>query len=93
MRKTASPPPCRGTLPWQRSQAALADTPTLTVYTYDSFTVGLGPRPRDQGRVRGRVRLRMLEFVGAGDGAALLARLQLEGTRTGPMSCWGWIPT
>ncbi|MDP2061844.1 MAG: thiamine ABC transporter substrate binding subunit [Phaeovulum sp.] len=61
--------------------ARAQDKPVLTVLTYDSFVAEWGPGPiieevfeRDCGCD--------LRFVGAGDGAALLARLMLEGART-----------
>ncbi|MDP1669063.1 thiamine ABC transporter substrate binding subunit [Phaeovulum sp.] len=61
--------------------AQAQDKPVLTVLTYDSFVAEWGPGPiieevfeRDCGCD--------LRFVGAGDGAALLARLMLEGART-----------
>jgi thiamine transport system substrate-binding protein len=61
--------------------AAHADTPVLTVLTYDSFTSDWGPGPAVESAFE-EVCACDLEFVGAGDGAALLARLQLEGPRT-----------
>ncbi|MGV6849378.1 MAG: thiamine ABC transporter substrate binding subunit [Marinibacterium sp.] len=61
--------------------AALADTPELTVYTYDSFVSGWGPGPVIEARFE-EICGCDLKLVGAGDGAALLARLKLEGERT-----------
>lgn len=62
--------------------AAQADTrPVLTVYTYDSFISDWGPGPMVQEAFEAVCGCR-LNMVGAGDGAALLARLQLEGART-----------
>jgi len=61
--------------------AALADRPTLTVYTYDSFVSSWGPGPAIKAAFEAECGCE-LTFVGAGDGAALLARLQLEGQRT-----------
>jgi len=61
--------------------AALAETPTLTVYTYDSFTSSWGPGPAVKAAFEAECGC-TLEFVGTGDGAALLARLQLEGARS-----------
>ena len=59
--------------------AALADEkPTLTVYTYDSFVSDWGPGPQIKAAFEAGCDC-TLEFVGAGDGAALLARLRLEG--------------
>jgi thiamine transport system substrate-binding protein len=60
---------------------ATAQTPTLTVYTYDSFTSSWGPGPAIKAAFEAECSC-VLEFVGTGDGAALLARLQLEGART-----------
>lgn len=60
---------------------ALADTPVLTVYTYDSFITEWGPGPVVEAAFEETCGCD-LRFVGAGDGAALLARLQLEGART-----------
>lgn len=62
--------------------AALAeDRPVLTVYTYDSFISDWGPGPVVREAFEEVCDCR-LNMVGAGDGAALLARLQLEGART-----------
>lgn len=58
-----------------------ADTPVLTVYTYDSFVSSWGPGPAIEEAFEVECGCD-LNFVGVGDGAALLARLQLEGTRT-----------
>ncbi|MDQ2094079.1 thiamine ABC transporter substrate binding subunit [Rhodalgimonas zhirmunskyi] len=60
---------------------ALAETPVLKVYTYDSFVSDWGPGPVIEKRFE-EVCDCDLQFVGAGDGAALLARLKLEGKRT-----------
>ena len=60
---------------------AVADTPVLTVFTYDSFTSDWGPGPAVEAAFE-EVCACDLQFVGAGDGAALLARLQLEGPST-----------
>ena len=61
--------------------AALADTPELTVYTYDSFVSDWGPGPAVE-KAFEEICGCDLKLVGAGDGAALLARLKLEGERT-----------
>lgn len=61
--------------------AALAETPVLTVMTYDSFVSDWGPGPAIETAFEETCACD-LQFVGAGDGAALLARLQLEGPRT-----------
>jgi thiamine transport system substrate-binding protein len=60
---------------------AAAETPVLTVMTYDSFTSDWGPGPAVEAAFEETCACD-LQFLGAGDGAALLARLQLEGPRT-----------
>lgn len=62
--------------------AAHADTPVLTVYTYDSFVSDWGPGPAIEAAFEADCGCD-LQFVGSGDGAELLARLKLEGARTG----------
>ena len=61
--------------------AAFAQTPVLTVYTYDSFVSDWGPGPAVEAAFEAECGCD-LQFVGAGDGAALLARLRLEGEGT-----------
>jgi thiamine transport system substrate-binding protein len=61
--------------------AATADTPVLTVYTYDSFVSDWGPGPAIEAAFEETCGCD-LRFVGAGDGAALLARIRLEGARS-----------
>lgn len=61
--------------------SALADTPVLTVYTYDSFISDWGPGPGIEAGFE-EVCACDLVFVGNGDGAALLSRVQLEGANT-----------
>lgn len=61
--------------------AAFAQTPVLTVYTYDSFVSDWGPGPAVEEAFEAVCGCD-LQFVGAGDGAALLARLRLEGEST-----------
>lgn len=61
--------------------AALAQSPVLTVYTYDSFVADWGPGPAIEQAFEAQCACD-LQFVGAGDGAALLARIRLEGART-----------
>ncbi|WP_297615078.1 thiamine ABC transporter substrate binding subunit [uncultured Roseicyclus sp.] len=61
--------------------AAFAQTPVLTVYTYDSFVSDWGPGPAIETAFEATCACD-LHFVGAGDGAALLARLRLEGDTT-----------
>ncbi|MDX2483533.1 MAG: thiamine ABC transporter substrate binding subunit [Pseudodonghicola sp.] len=63
------------------ASAALAETPTLTVYTYDSFTTEWGPGPLVEKAFEAQCGCD-LKLVAAGDGAALLARLKLEGARS-----------
>lgn len=60
---------------------ALAQTPQLTVYTYDSFLSEWGPGPAIKQAFEAECGC-TLNLVGAGDGAALLGRLKLEGART-----------
>ena len=57
---------------------AMAETPVLTVLTYDSFTSEWGPGPAVEKAFEATCACD-LQFVAAGDGAALLARIQLEG--------------
>ena len=57
---------------------ALAEMPVLTVLTYDSFTSDWGPGPAVEKAFEASCACD-LQFVPAGDGAALLARVQLEG--------------
>ena len=61
--------------------SALAETPVLQVMTYDSFVTEWGPGPAIEAAFEATCGCD-LQFVGTGDGAALLARLQLEGPRT-----------
>jgi thiamine transport system substrate-binding protein len=62
------------------ASAAAAQT-ELTVYTYDSFVSDWGPGPKIEEAFEAVCDCD-LKFVGNGDGAALLARLKLEGART-----------
>ena len=61
---------------------AAAQTPVVTVLTYDSFVSDWGPGPAIEAAFEARCGCD-LRLVGAGDGAALLARVQLEGARAG----------
>jgi thiamine transport system substrate-binding protein len=61
--------------------AAVAQMPVLTVYTYDSFTPEWGPGPAIEAAFEETCGCD-LRFVGAGDGAALLSRIRLEGARS-----------
>lgn len=60
---------------------AFAQTPVLTVYTYDSFTSDWGPGPAVEVAFEGICGCD-LQFTATGDGAALLSRLRLEGARS-----------
>jgi thiamine transport system substrate-binding protein len=53
----------------------------LTVYTYDSFIPDWGPGPAIEAAFEETCGCD-LQFVGAGDGAALLSRIRLEGERS-----------
>ncbi|QUJ76060.1 thiamine ABC transporter substrate binding subunit [Sulfitobacter albidus] len=61
--------------------SATAQTPELTVYTYDSFVSDWGPGPQIEKAFEAVCECD-LNLVGLGDGAALLARLKLEGERS-----------
>ena len=58
--------------------ATAQDKPILTVLTYDSFTAEWGPGPAVETAFEATCACD-LQFVAAGDGAALLARIQMEG--------------
>ena len=58
------------------ASSAFAETPVLTVYTYDSFVSDWGPGPAIEAAFEETCGCD-LQFVGAGDGAALLARIKL----------------
>ena len=60
---------------------APAQTPVLTVYTYDSFSAEWGPGPQVEKAFEARCGCD-LRFVSVADGVALLNRLRLEGGRT-----------
>jgi thiamine transport system substrate-binding protein len=60
---------------------AAQDKPTLTVYTYSSFTSDWGPGPAVKKAFEAECSCQ-LDYVAVEDGAALLSRLQLEGTHT-----------
>ncbi len=60
---------------------ASAEVPVLTVYTYDSFVSKWGPGPAIEAGFEAVCGCD-LRLVGHGDGAALLARLRLEGVRS-----------
>ncbi len=61
--------------------AAAADRPTLTVYTYSSFTADWGPGPAIKKAVEAECDC-TLDFVGLGDGLEVFNRLRLEGVRS-----------
>ncbi|MCV6584466.1 MAG: thiamine ABC transporter substrate binding subunit [Marinibacterium sp.] len=61
--------------------ALAADKPELVVYTYDSFVSDWGPGPAVEAAFE-EICNCDLKLVGAGDGAALLARIKLEGARS-----------
>lgn len=61
--------------------SASADTPTLTIYTYNSFVSEWGPGPAIQPLFEAQCQCK-IEWVGLEDGAALLSRLKLEGEQT-----------
>jgi thiamine transport system substrate-binding protein len=60
---------------------ASAQTPTLTIYTYNSFTSEWGPGPAVTKTFEATCACKV-EWVAVEDGAALLSRLQLEGRNT-----------
>lgn len=60
--------------------AAMADAPVLTVYVYDSFASEWGPGPQIEAGFE-PVCACDVQFVTAGDGAALLSRVMLEGAQ------------
>ena len=61
--------------------AVADDKPVLTVFTYDSFVSDWGPGPAVEAAFEETCGCD-LQFVSAGDGAALLARVRLEGERS-----------
>ncbi|MGD2173747.1 MAG: thiamine ABC transporter substrate binding subunit [Gammaproteobacteria bacterium] len=63
------------------SFAASAAPPTLTVYTYDSFTSDWGPGPKVKQAFEARCDCE-LELVGLEDGVSILNRIRLEGKNT-----------
>ena len=60
---------------------AVETTPTLTVYTYDSFTSEWGPGPQVKQAFEAECQCN-LELVGLEDGVSILNRLRLEGDNT-----------
>lgn len=63
------------------SHAALADKPTLTVYTYDSFAAEWGPGPAIKRSFEQQCGCE-LKLVALGDGVSLLNRLRMEGEKS-----------
>ena len=63
------------------TQAVAQEKPVLTVLTYDSFVADWGPGPAIEAAFEETCGCD-LQFVAAGDGAALLARVRLEGARS-----------
>ena len=61
--------------------AAAQDKPVLTVYTYDSFASEWGPGPQVEAAFESFCNCDLV-FVTAGDGAALLSRVKIEGAET-----------
>ncbi|NNL18064.1 MAG: thiamine ABC transporter substrate binding subunit [Boseongicola sp.] len=61
--------------------ASAQDLPILTVYTYDSFVADWGPGPAIEAAFEVTCACD-LQFIAAGDGAALLGRVRLEGSRS-----------
>ncbi|MCE7027688.1 thiamine ABC transporter substrate binding subunit [Jiella avicenniae] len=61
--------------------AQAGDRPTLTVYTYDSFSAEWGPGPKLKQAFEANCDC-TLDFVGLEDGVAILNRLKLEGPST-----------
>ena len=61
--------------------AFAAEKPTLTIYTYDSFTSKWGPGPKVKEAFEKDCNCE-LKFVALEDGVSLLSRLKLEGKNT-----------
>ena len=79
MKTTLSVPMIAGCL--IASIAGAEDRPVLTVYTYDSFVSDWGPGPKVEAAFEATCGCD-LKFVAPGDGAAVLARVLLEGQST-----------
>ncbi|TNY34389.1 thiamine ABC transporter substrate binding subunit [Pelagovum pacificum] len=62
--------------------ATTAGAETLTIYAYDSFVPDYGPGPAVAEVFEEQCGCEV-EYVAAGDGAALLSRVRLEGARSG----------
>ncbi len=63
------------------ASAASAQTPQLTVYTYDSFVSDWGPGPQVEAAFEAECACD-LQLISVGDGAGILSRLKLEGARS-----------
>jgi len=63
------------------TSALAQDKPELIVYTYDSFVSDWGPGPSVEKAFEATCECD-LKLIAAGDGAALLTRMQLEGARS-----------
>ncbi|MCF1868950.1 thiamine ABC transporter substrate-binding protein, partial [Klebsiella pneumoniae] len=63
------------------STQALAQKPTLTVYTYDSFTADWGPGPAIKKAFEQQCDCE-LKLVALSDGVSLLNRLRMEGDKS-----------
>ncbi|USD64974.1 thiamine ABC transporter substrate binding subunit [Vibrio sp. SCSIO 43136] len=63
------------------TSAAMAATPTLTVYTYDSFAADWGPGPKVKQAFEAQCGCQ-LDLVALDDGVSILNRLRLEGKNT-----------
>ncbi len=74
-------PLCAAVLTAFAFPASAQDLPQLTIYTYDSFVTEWGPGPAIEAAFEATCACDLV-FSGHGDGAALLARLALEGPRT-----------
>lgn len=72
---------CAASLLTLTAGAALAQKPVLTVLTYDSFAADWGPGPIVEKAFEAQCGCD-LRFLPGGDGAAVLARLRLEGARS-----------
>lgn len=72
---------CAASLLTLTAEAALAQKPVLTVLTYDSFAADWGPGPIVEKAFEAQCGCD-LRFLPGGDGAAVLARLRLEGARS-----------
>lgn len=69
-----------GCLLAMQAMPAAAETPVLNVYTYDSFVPDWGPGPAIKAAFEAQCGCEV-QFTAAGDGAALLSRVRLEGAR------------